>query len=192
MAIRERRQRERAERERSIVVAARELAETEGWEAVTTRRLAERIEYSQPVLYGHFPSGKEAIVAAVALDGFTELTATVRRAVDAKSAPRDAVTALAGAYLSFATAHPAVYDAMFDLDTPLAFADPDTPAPLGEAFAVLLDVLTGVAGPCEPGLFTEVVWAALHGLVTLTRAGRLPAEHTAARLEVLVDRLLRT
>lgn len=192
MAVRERRQRELAERERSIVAAARELAETEGWEAVTTRRLAERIEYSQPVLYGHFPSGKDAIVAAVALDGFTELTATVRLAVDAASAPRDAVSALAGAYLAFAGAHPAVYDAMFDLDTPLAFADPDAPAPLLEAFAVLLDVLTGVAGPWEPALFTEVVWAALHGLVTLTRAQRLPAEHTPARLEILVDRLLHT
>lgn len=77
--IRERRERERAQRHRLIVTAARELAEAEGWEAVTTRRLAERVEYSQPVLYSHF-SGKEAIVEAVALDGFDELTAHLRRA----------------------------------------------------------------------------------------------------------------
>jgi len=72
MSIQERRERERAEREKLIIAAARELAETEGWDAVTTRRLAERVEYSQPVLYSHF-DGKEAIKAAVAVEGFAEL-----------------------------------------------------------------------------------------------------------------------
>ena len=59
---------ERAQRRELIVNAARELAESEGWEAVTTRRLADRIEYSQPVLYSHFED-KHAIVSAVASRG---------------------------------------------------------------------------------------------------------------------------
>ena len=72
MTKQERRARERAQRRQVIVGAARELAEAEGWESVTTRRLADRIEYSQPVLYSHF-EGKDAIVSAVALEGFGEL-----------------------------------------------------------------------------------------------------------------------
>ncbi|MEU4101710.1 helix-turn-helix domain-containing protein, partial [Streptomyces tanashiensis] len=67
MSVQERKQRERAERERLIVATARELAEQQGWDAVTTRRLAERIEYSQPVLYSHF-RGKREIIGAVALE----------------------------------------------------------------------------------------------------------------------------
>src|SRR4051794_6111303 len=51
MAIADRRERELAQRRARIVTAARTLAETEGWDAVTTRRLADSIEYSQPVLY---------------------------------------------------------------------------------------------------------------------------------------------
>lgn len=47
MTIQTRRERERAERERLIVEAARNLAETEGWSAVTTRRLSAEVEYSQ-------------------------------------------------------------------------------------------------------------------------------------------------
>ncbi|MGW2112233.1 TetR-like C-terminal domain-containing protein, partial [Streptomyces sp. NPDC001948] len=43
-----------------------------------------------------------------------------------------------------------------------------------------------------PGLFTETFWAALHGLATLTRAGRLPPEDTGPRVELLVDRLAMT
>ncbi|WP_342217184.1 hypothetical protein [Nocardia abscessus] len=39
---------------------------------MTARRLAERIEYSQPVLYTHF-AGKSVIVSAVAEQGFAEL-----------------------------------------------------------------------------------------------------------------------
>jgi AcrR family transcriptional regulator len=187
-AQQQRKERDRAARHQLIIGTARELAEAEGWEAVTTRRLAERIEYSQPVLYSHF-RGKDEIVAAVALDGFAELTATVRGAVPAGASARTALRALAFAYVEWAERNPAVYDAMFSLSTGLVFADVSTPAPLNAGFDALLGVFAGVAGSTDPGLLTEVGWAALHGLVTLTRAGRMPAEHTGPRLEVLVDRL---
>jgi len=72
-----RRERELAERRQVIVTAARELAEAEGWESVTTRRLADRIEYGQPVLYSHF-EGKDAIVTAVALEGYGELASLLQ------------------------------------------------------------------------------------------------------------------
>ena len=189
MSVQERKERERADRERLIVATARELAEQQGWDAVTTRRLAECIEYSQPVLYSHF-HGKREIIGAVALDGATEMAAALRAAAAAADEPRARVTALARAYLDFAARNPAVYDAMFQLDGGLAFAEADTPEPLKDAFAALLETLGGVAGDgVHPGLFTELFWAALHGLATLTRAGRLPPEDTPRRTELLVDRL---
>ena len=83
MSVQDRRARERQQRERLIITTARELAEAEGWDAVTTRRLAEAIEYSQPVLYSHF-KGKDAIVAAVAVEGRAEFAtelAVARRTV---------------------------------------------------------------------------------------------------------------
>ncbi|MEU9294800.1 TetR/AcrR family transcriptional regulator [Streptomyces sp. NPDC048266] len=190
MSVQERKERERAGRERLIVATARELAEQQGWDAVTTRRLAERIEYSQPVLYSHF-RGKREIIGAVALEGAAEMAVALRAATRAADGPRDRVAALARAYLSFAARNPAVYDAMFQLDGGLAFAREDTPAPLKDAFAALLESLGDVAGDgVHPGLFTEVFWAALHGLATLTRAGRLPPEYAESRVELLVDRLV--
>ncbi|MGW1675153.1 TetR/AcrR family transcriptional regulator [Streptomyces sp. NPDC002324] len=190
MSVQERKQRERAERERLIVATARELAEQQGWDAVTTRRLAERIEYSQPVLYSHF-RGKREIIGAVALEGAAELAAVLRAAVSAADGgPRARVTALARAYLDFAERNPAVYDAMFQLDGGLAFAQEDTPEPLKDAFAALLECLGEVAGDgVEPGLFTELFWASLHGVATLTRSGRVPREYTGPRVELLVSRL---
>jgi AcrR family transcriptional regulator len=189
MSVQDRKERERAARERLIVATAREVAEQQGWDAVTTRRLAERIEYSQPVLYSHF-RGKREIIGAVALEGAAELAGAVRAATAAADGPRERVSALAHTYLDFAARNPAVYDALFQLDGGLPYAQEDTPEPLKDAFAALLESLGEVAGDdVHPGLFTEVFWASLHGLATLTRAGRLLPEDAAQRVELLVDRL---
>ncbi|MFB7715741.1 TetR-like C-terminal domain-containing protein, partial [Streptomyces sp. NPDC056105] len=142
-----------------------------------------------PVLYSHF-RGKREIIGAVALEGASELAAAVRAATSAADGPRSRVAALARAYLDFAQRNPAVYDAIFQLDGGLAYAQEDTPEPLKDAFAALLECLGEVAGDgVHPGLFTETFWAALHGVATLTRAGRLPPEETERRVELLVDRL---
>lgn len=189
MSVQERKQRERADRERLIVATARELAEQQGWDAVTTRRLAERIEYSQPVLYSHF-RGKREIIGAVALEGASDMAVAMRAAAAAAEAPRDRVAALARAYLDFADRNPAVYDALFQLDGGLAYAQEDTPEQLKDAFAALMETLGEVAGDgVAPGLFTEVFWASLHGIATLTRSRRLLPEDAERRLELLVDRL---
>ena len=189
MSVQERKQRERADRERLIVATARELAEQQGWDAVTTRRLAGRIEYSQPVLYSHF-RGKREIIGAVALEGASEMAVAMRAATAAAATPRERVAALARAYLDFADRNPAVYDALFQLDGGLAYAQEDTPEQLKDAFAALMENLSEVAGEgVGPELFTEVFWASLHGIATLTRSRRLLPEDAEQRLELLVDRL---
>jgi AcrR family transcriptional regulator len=112
MAIEDRRQRERTARRHLITAAARTLAESEGWDAVTTRRLSTEIEYSQPVLYKHFGS-MEDIVEAVALEGFGELAETLRAARLRSAAPDDEVGRVAAAFSDFAANNPALYNAMF-------------------------------------------------------------------------------
>src|SRR5580700_10926459 len=103
-----------AERRQQILDAARDIAEAGGWTAVTSRRLADAIGYTQPVLYGHFPGGKTEIMRSVALGGFAELAAATHAAMAGKTGPQ-AVAAVAEAYLGFAAAHPSLYEAMFQL-----------------------------------------------------------------------------
>ena len=67
VAVADRRTRERAARRQLITSTARAIAEREGWDAITTRRLAAEIEYSQPVIYKHFAS-KQALFVAVLED----------------------------------------------------------------------------------------------------------------------------
>ncbi|MFE7649323.1 TetR/AcrR family transcriptional regulator [Streptomyces phaeoluteigriseus] len=187
MSIQTRRERERAEREQLIVKAARELAEAEGWDAVTTRRLAAEIEYSQPVLYSHF-KGKDAIMAAVAVEGCAELALELRAARAATTGTRESLAAIGAAYTTFARRRPALYDAMFTHMVGLPFATPQAPPALQEAFGEILSAVRPVTAPGEdPGLLTETYWACLHGLTTLMRSGRLPEKAHDQRLQLLID-----
>ena len=183
MSIAERKQRQRAERYELILAAARELAEAEGWDAVTTRRLADLINYSQPVLYSHFKS-KADIMAAVATRGFEELATRLKReAANVTGAP-DVLRNVCAAYLDFACSRPIIYEAMFVLPTRIKFASEETPRALRIAF----DELVAALGPDrhEPVFLAEVLWSALHGMVVLMQSERIPATGAEVRLDVLI------
>src|SRR6267378_133140 len=185
MTIEERRERDRAARRQLIVITARRIAEAEGWDAVTTRRLSAEIEYSQPVLYKHF-SNMEAIAHSVAVDGFRELAESLANARGGGAAePEHALRRIAHAYIDFALTNPAVYDAMFTRATTLHFAASDTPPELSAAFAELRDAVTAVADTADADTATETLWAALHGLATLGRSGRLRDGHDSERVNLL-------
>jgi AcrR family transcriptional regulator len=186
MAIEDRRERERTARRQLIITTARKLAEAEGWDAVTTRRLSTEVEYSQPVLYKHF-AGMEQIAAAIAVEGFGELAEVLRTARAGAGAAGEALTRIAHAYLEFARNNAAVYDAMFMRATALHFAADDTPPELAAAFAELHQAVSPVADEQDAGALTEVFWAALHGLATLSRGGRLRRGYESDRVQLLVD-----
>lgn len=185
MPTEDRRARERAARRQLIVDTARKVAEAEGWGAVTTRRLSTEIEYSQPVLYKHF-SGMDQVADAVAIAGFAELAGLTHAArTDAKT-PTEALTRMAHAYLDFARDNAAVYDAMFTGRTALHFAEEDTPPELVAAFNELRQAIAAIADDADT--LTEVFWAALHGLVSLSRGGRLRPDHERERVDTLIAR----
>ena len=186
MAIEDRRARERAARRQLITTTARKLAEQEGWDAVTTRRLSTEIEYSQPVLYKHF-SSMEGVVASVAVQGFCELAEALAAARGGATDGQDALARVAHAYIRFADDNPTLYDAMFIRPTTLHFAAADTPPELHAAFAELRAAVDLVAGTRDADTLTEVLWASLHGLVTLDRTSRLRPEYQAARVDLLVS-----
>jgi AcrR family transcriptional regulator len=164
------------QRRAQLIHAARTLAESDGWPAVTMRRLAGELGATQPVLYSAFAS-RQALIDAVAVAGFGDLAAALE-AVDA------APMARMRAYLDFAAAHARVYEAMFSMPSGLPFGADDTPEPLRRAFAALR-----VAFPDADGTRAEVAWSALHGVATLQAGGRLRASHAQARLDLVHDML---
>ena len=182
----ERREKHRVERERRIVDAARNIAASEGWDAVTIRQLSDEIGYSQPVLYTHY-ANKAAIVGAVALDGFRDITRLLQDARKQAVEPAESLRRVAEAYISFAAGNPSLYAAMFALSTNLRFAEADTDLILRDAFSALASVVSPFT--TDPDIATEFIWSTLHGLAELERAGRIKSGGRSKRIEMLVRSL---
>ncbi|GAK72119.1 putative TetR family transcriptional regulator [Agrobacterium rubi TR3 = NBRC 13261] len=176
------------EREQRIIGAARMIAEKDGWASVTVRRLAQEIEYSQPVLYAHFQN-RDAIVGAVALEGFGELGPVLRASIRRGASSAKAMEDVAMAYLEFAFERPALYEAMFVLPSGLQFAKSDTPQSMRDTFGAMMAVVEPFCTNAE--VATETFWATLHGLAELEKHGRIRAAFRKERVSHFIDMLSR-
>ena len=181
--ITERKLRDNEARRAKIISAARRIAELEGWQNVTVRRLADEISYSQPVLYGHFGS-REGVLVAVAIQGFKEMGMALQKSRKQANSGT-AVEAFASEYLAFAASSPALYEVMFSLSLSLPFDDPATPPELRFAFGQLLELFRGQGAKAET--LSELFWASLHGMAELTRTKRFPHSRQKARVKALVE-----
>jgi AcrR family transcriptional regulator len=148
-------------RAREIVAAARELLEAEGAEALSMRRLAERLGIRAPSIYKHLP-GKGALEAAVMSAAFEEQGAAF---ADALGGADDPLAALARAYRDFALTHPHLYRLMTQGILPR-----DRLAP-GVEDAAAAPIVRAVGGDRDAA---RALWAFAHGMTILELDGRFP------------------
>src|SRR5262249_39137812 len=97
----------------AMIKVAKKLVERQGAESVSLREVARKVGVSANATYHHFED-KDALLRAVASDGFAELAAQREKA--RALAPKDAWSQLnAGAkiYIQFAEARPRLFDLMF-------------------------------------------------------------------------------
>jgi len=112
MGIKERQERDREAVRRSILDAARDLFVAEGYQNVSIRKIAERIEYSPAALYGYFPS-KDDIFFALAEEGFRLLAEPARlKALDGLP-PIERVRAIFRRLYDFSRDYPQYFALMF-------------------------------------------------------------------------------
>src|SRR3954447_2839399 len=113
MGIKERQERDREAVGRSILDAARELFTAEGYQNVSIRKIAERIEYSPTAIYSYFPS-KDDIFFALAEEGFRLLFCYGEACRDAAPAdPVERLRAMFLRYYEFSKEHPEYFALMF-------------------------------------------------------------------------------
>ena len=114
MGTKERRDRERQELRQAILMASRDIAAREGWQSVSIRKVAERIEYSPPTIYEHFAS-KEAMLLELMREGFRLLMERRAGRRAAPPRPEARMMAVARAYWEFAWDYPELYQVMHGL-----------------------------------------------------------------------------
>jgi AcrR family transcriptional regulator len=114
MGIKERQERDREAVQRAILDAARDLFVAEGYQNVSIRKIAERIEYSPAAIYGYFPS-KDDIFFGLAEEGFRLLHRIVQ-AEDATRRPAEPLARLRQIFwhlYEFSREHPEYFALMF-------------------------------------------------------------------------------
>jgi AcrR family transcriptional regulator len=180
---------------RSELLACAERALGEGGLAqLSLRDLARQAGVSHAAPRRHF-ADKQALLDALAQDGFERLGRELRAAIEGAGEDFEArLAALAGAYVRFATRHAALLELMFASKHRPDAADSLRAA--GEAaFAAPLALITegqasGAVVPGDPEAVATVAWAAVQGLASIANAGMLDEAALDGIVAGAVERLV--
>lgn len=205
MGPRERRAREREEIRTLILDAARDLFVNEGFEAVTMRRIAEKIEYSPTAIYFHFKD-KESLLQEICDNDFAAL-AKEFALVAGISDPVERLRRTGHAYIDFGLHYPNHYRLMFMTPHPAKPPHESRVArgnPEEDAYAFLKQMVGQAiaqgrfrAEYADVELVSQVVWSGVHGIISLEIAKcnddwvdwRPLADRARVLVDVLIDGL---
>ena len=176
MGVKERREREKSETRDKILDAARELFVTEGYEGVSMRRVAEKIEYSPTAIYLHFADKKELFLELCHQD--YERLAEVFQSSLMSADPIERLKQIGMIYCEFGIRNPNHYQFMFMAPHPpqeMDDVDRDVHGnPEKDAYAFLKWAVQQAidAGRCRKELrdadvISQTLWASVHGVISL-------------------------
>jgi len=173
MGVTERRAREKEALRHKILEAASQLFLEEGFESVSIRKIAERIEYSPATIYLYFKD-KAELVNAICEDSFAELLEVVNEASQDPD-PLHGLRLGLRAYIDFGLSHPHHYLVVFGVLHKEQMADEHNtlePLPGIAAFEVLRSgvrscIQSGVLPPGDPETISQCVWMFIHGVTSL-------------------------
>lgn len=198
----ERRERDRLELRARILDAARELFVAEGYEAVTMRRIADRIEYSAAAIYFHFQD-KRTLMRELVANDLQPLTAELEP-IGRIPDPMERIRQFGYAYISFARAYPMHYRLIFMTEWPPMPLDPYPPMPSeGEPknyITVRSALVAAIADKRlrpelkDPDLVLQTIWAGWHGVASLQIARghikTIPWRPAADVARLMIDAML--
>jgi AcrR family transcriptional regulator len=170
-----------------LLAAALSVAEERGVDGLSLRECARRAGVSHAAPYRHF-ADKNALLDALAAQGFGWLADAGRQAMSAAKTPRARLDAYGVAYVLFAVEHPIHFRLMFTRElqppasAPPVDCTPDMPPAPDDAFGLLVQTAseaTGTEG--DAALLAGVAsWCLPHGLAMLILDGRIPSDRVAS------------
>ena len=176
MGVKERREREKSDTRDKILDAARELFVSEGYEGVSMRKVAEKIEYSPTAIYVHF-ADKEELFRELCHQDYARLAEVFQSSVMSTD-PLERLKQIGAIYIDFGTRYPNHYKFMFMTPHPVHELDETDREMMGnpemDAYAFLKwAVQQALAAGCfrqelnDAGLISQTLWASVHGVISL-------------------------
>ena len=170
----------------ALVRAALELLEDDRGADVSLRAVARRAGVAPSAPYRHY-ADREALLSAVAADGYLELARTLAR-VNPSPATADDLAAVAAAYVQFALRRPALFRVMFGRPCDRDRAERVEATAAVSAYVTTIVTRAFPAAP-DPEALSTAIWALVHGLAFLHLDGKLDASNprrVAARVRAAV------
>jgi AcrR family transcriptional regulator len=174
----------------ALVRAARTIVEKRGLSALSLRAAARGAGVSPAAPYHHF-ADKQALLDAVAAQGFVSLTSAMEERMAKKTDPNARLDASGVGYVVFAVENPALFRLMFGGGGRQVSADAHLIDARGRAYGVLEAAVAATSpdGVADPFVCLRL-WALVHGIATLILDGAIkPAEYSLSG-EALTARLL--
>jgi len=176
MTVKERREREKSETRDKILDAARELFVVEGYEGVSMRRVAEKIEYSPTAIYVYF-ADKQQLFHELCQQDYARL-AEVIQSSEMSLDPIERLKQIGRTYTEFGVRYPNHYKFMFMTAHPPHEPDEEDRAVMGnpevDAYAFLKWAVQQAidAGRLreelqDAELISQTLWASVHGVIAL-------------------------
>jgi AcrR family transcriptional regulator len=200
MGVKERKARQKSNLRQGILAAASELFVKEGFENVSMRRIAEKIEYSPTTIYLYFKD-KADLLEQVCHDTFSRLIVHLSRITEQPGDPVDRLKRGLIAYVKFGLSNPHHYRATFMMPIPDSFhekkhSQPDSPGM--QAF----DFLRRCVFDCiaadkfrsnDPEIISQTLWTGVHGVTSLliTHSKGFPWADHGELTESVVETLIR-
>lgn len=200
MGVKERRERAKLETRETILEAARELFIQEGYEGVSMRKIADKIEYSPTAIYGYF-ADKDELFREICHCDFAKLAQSVSGLAKVPD-PVERLRRIGHAYIEFGLKNPNHYRMMFMtphppiLESELALAGKGNPEE--DAYELLRATVSEAlhAGAFrdelkDADLVSQTLWAGVHGVISLHIAKSedpwVPWRSLKKRAELMID-----
>jgi AcrR family transcriptional regulator len=175
----------------ALVRAARTLLEKRGLAALSLRAAARAAGVSPAAPYHHF-ADKQALLDAVAAQGFDALRSAMVKPTKQKAGPDARLDASGIGYIVFALENPALFRLMFGGGEQDVSAGPRLIEARERAFDVLQTAVAETSADGKADRFVCLrLWALVHGIATLILDGGIkPSEYGLGSGEALAAHLL--
>jgi len=170
MGSKERILRLKEETRANIIEAALQIVKEDGWQALSMRKIADKIEYTAPIIYEYF-ANKEGILLELTSRGHGLLLKDFRQVQATHDTPEKQLGAMWMAYWDFAFTHKELYQLMFGVD--MICCEMSKSLPEAEAGRRLIwETIANIM--VDPNPSDEIVcrkyytfWSVIHGLISI-------------------------
>jgi AcrR family transcriptional regulator len=176
MGVKERREREKVETREKILDAARELFVAEGYDGVSMRKIADKIEYSPTAIYVHF-ADKDQLFREICHEDFRRLAQSLIGLAEVND-PVERLKKIGHVYVEFGHQHPNHYRTMFMTPHPPILEGDIALEGKGNPEEDAYELLRGTVAEAmlrgafreelnDGDLIAQTLWAGVHGVISL-------------------------